>query len=213
MQAFGFTNKKVGKLPVYVNLPQVGQSYKLYQNSFQADKEPHIVTFYSHKKLFDYILLALVVIIGLYLVAPIKQKQFKSFKFIISSVVFAVLLFTLIGFNKIPLFILLLIIYGFYKLVRWILTFDKPLRNKVMFILGAVLVLIAVFLIALLFESILCLGVLILLIALAIVVTFMTWFVKSEYWPFKKKIKDSKDKQEKSQENVSEAKEEGQNND
>ena len=81
-----------------------------------------------------------------------------------------------------------------------------------MFILGAILVVIAILLISVLIDSILCLGVLILLIALAIVGTFMTWFVKSEYWPFKKKLKESKDKQGEPQENVSETKEEGQNN-
>lgn len=211
-QAFGFMNRKVGKLPVYVNLPQVGESYHLYQNSFQANKEPHIVTFYSHKKLFDYIILALVVIIGMYLVAPIKQKQFKSIKFIVLAVVFTVLLFTLIGFNKIPLLILLLVIYGFYKLLRWILTFNKPLRNKVMFILGGLLILVALLLISMLIDSVLCFGVLIVLIALAIGVTIIVWIVKSGYWPFKKKVKEAKAKNGEPQESISDSKEEGQDN-
>ncbi|MGD9581151.1 MAG: hypothetical protein AB7V50_07245, partial [Vampirovibrionia bacterium] len=119
-EAYGFKSKKVGKLPVYVNLPEVGQVYKLYQNSFQANKEPHIVTFYSHKRLFDYLILAILVFIGLKLVSPIKQKQFKSVKFVVLAAVFTVLFFVLIGFNKIPLFIVLLILFGIYRLIRWI---------------------------------------------------------------------------------------------
>ncbi|MGD9580655.1 MAG: hypothetical protein AB7V50_04730, partial [Vampirovibrionia bacterium] len=79
--------------------------------------------------------------------------------------------------------------FGIYKLIRWILTFDKPLRNKVLLFLSIAIVVVLLLFFALLFDTLVCLGVLILLIIAGILITLLVWFVKSKYWPFKKKDK------------------------
>ena len=206
-----FRTKKIGKLPVYVNLPQVGNNYNFYQISFQKNDEPYIVTFYSHKKFLTYTLFALLIILGAVLVKPIKEKQFKSIpKFIIPAVVFVIVLYTLMGPSLIAWVILLAALFVIYLIGRWVFKFPPDLRNKIIFVVLTLIIIVLILFISLIIDGICFLGFLVLLI-IALAVMLIVWAVKSEKikWPFKKK---PKKEPEVETETVTEADKEGQDN-
>lgn len=67
-----YKSKKVGKLPVYVDLPLIGKSHKFYQLSFEAEKSPKIAAIYINDLIPD--------ILALLILLTIAYTAFKSDK-------------------------------------------------------------------------------------------------------------------------------------
>ncbi len=168
-----FKTKKVGKLPIYVDLPRVGKVYDFYQISFQANNMPSIFTFYGNKKLITIINIAVIIVLIAFLIASGRQKEFKTPKFIIPAVLLASLLFYIFKWSLLWLIIFLgivvAILFGLYRLSKWIMQLEKARRNKAIGISVVILLFLLLVFISLLLGSIkLCFGILLFIILLSI---------------------------------------------
>lgn len=209
MQQGVFKSRKAGKLPVYVELPQVGNSYKFYQNSFEANQEPYIVTFYAHENFFEYLCLILLIIMVAVIAEPFKNKNYKSLRFILPAVLSVIILFALLGYALIFWIIILAVLVGLYKFSQWVFTLAPPLRNKVLIGTVSSLLFIVLFVVSLIID-IACFGILILLAIVVGFIALLVWFIKKrkDLWPFKRKPTENADVAQ----GVSEENKEGQTN-
>lgn len=208
-QQLAFRSKKVGKLPVYVYLPQVGNAYYLYQNSFKANQSPYIFTFYLNNNVFGFVILAAFVTLLLLMAVPFREKQFKTIKFILPAILFIWLSFTMIGWNIIWIFILL----GLYLLAKWIFTLPSKVKNTIVGIVAVILLFVILFFIAVILHIVdLCFALIVLLIAIIGIIALITVVIKTRkyWWPFKKKPKKEEIKPD--ADVASELNKEGQNN-
>ncbi len=124
-----YKSKKVGKLPVYVNLPLIGKEHKFYQITFEGGIFPAVGALYLNCLILD--ILKLLIITGIlytlfkndrirHLWLPkaigayntVREKMPKPSKSVIKNLIIfgAVILFITIGFIWFPPVILLLIL-------------------------------------------------------------------------------------------------------
>ncbi|MEW5822022.1 MAG: hypothetical protein AB1782_17645, partial [Cyanobacteriota bacterium] len=186
-----FKSRKIGKLPVYIDLPEVGNSYDFYQISFQSNKEPYIWTVYSNAKVFEYFLLTLLILFACIAAKPIKEKQYKTVRFILPAVLFVITLFMLLGTDNILLLILFAVLFGIYLLAKWIYSLQGETKVKALKITGSIVAVIfyLIILFLALLMDVICFGFVILLSILAGIIAVVVLLVKSEKlkWPKKKK--------------------------
>ncbi len=101
-----YKSKKVGKLPVYVNLPQVGHGFSFYQLSFEADKFPYITAFYANPIIINMLMLLLMAVAFYFIAKSFKTRAYKSTEFILSALVLAVILYMNVGLHLIWILLL-----------------------------------------------------------------------------------------------------------
>jgi len=94
-----YRSKKVGDLPVYVNLPTIGQSFSFYQLSFEADKFPQITALQSSLIISNILTLLLLAALIYIIVKRHQAKAYKSVGFIASILIITAFLYKLIGLN------------------------------------------------------------------------------------------------------------------
>jgi hypothetical protein len=199
-QQMPFKSKKIGNLPVYVYLPITGKSYNFYQISFQKDQFPSVSTFFVNKKMFGFLALAIIAILVGIMITPAMKKEFKTPRFAIPATLLAVVLIALYGWGiiwfAVWLTIILAILFALYKLVLWFIKQEKPRQYFVLKILAVIILVLALFIILLIIDSIrVCFGVLLLLIGLAIVGAFLYGIYRLIMWKWPPKQKHATDKE------------------
>ena len=88
-----FKPKEIGKLPVYVDLPEVGYHISMVQGPMNQNETPKTFIGYINKSLLGYIILVLFGLSIYGIARSHKTREYRSPTFIISAVVLAILLY------------------------------------------------------------------------------------------------------------------------
>ncbi len=110
-----YRSKKIGKLPVYLNLPLVGKPTCFYQISFEADKSPYILAFAINSGLLKFIFAIFAIGLARLSLKFYREKGFKSYLFLVSALVGIYLTYLVIGAWLILIFFAGLIYFLFKK--------------------------------------------------------------------------------------------------
>jgi|GEM_PF-5630371 len=94
-----YKSKKVGKLPVYVDLPTIGQSYSFYQLSFEANEFPSVSALIMSPVAGNLLILLIIGITVYFIYKAIKKGVLRSAEFILSIIVLAVATYIKIGLH------------------------------------------------------------------------------------------------------------------
>lgn len=199
-----YRTKKVGKLPIRVLLPDIGNEYNFSQISFKANTNPNVFSLYVNQTLLSYIIIILSIILIILAVKAAKKGNYKTLNFIIPSVLLACLITYFFGW----LLLWLIILFGIAAFFKWALSLDQPLKGKVLKIAGITIgVLALLFIIAFLGSIDICFVPIVLTVVALVVLFFVIKFIIKK-WPKKKEKKIAKTENQASGENM-----EGQNND
>ncbi len=171
-------SRQAGKLPVYINLPKIGNPYLFEQISFRANQHPSINVLYINNCLFALLLVIALAFLIRQITVLCREKLFKSLKFIMFSALALLILYSLIGLYLLLIGVITCLVILHKK------QFYKKITRKHKIIAG-----ISVFIILLMFKPQLAM-----LIAIPAILIFLLIrifkFIKNK-WFIKQKLKDS----------------------
>ncbi len=184
-----YRSKKVGKLPVYLNLPLVGKANNFYQISFEADKSPHILAFTTNSGLLKFIFAMLAIGLACLALKFYKEKGLKSYKFLASALIGSYLAYLVIGAWLI-LIILAGAIYYLFKKFKSKIQIKQNKKRFISFLLPALVVfgLIVSLLFNFFFFYIILMFVLGFLVLFGFIFFLITKFIFKKLSPKKQKI-------------------------